>query len=60
MTRIHGLFLTFLAITLLVLAVGAVVLLARNCDRTVGDETDFPPFVVLGNAACGADALVGR
>ncbi len=44
---------------LMVLLVSAVPLLARQCDREVGDETDFPLFVAVGQAACGARTLVG-
>ena len=42
---------------LLTLAIG-VLLLASQCDRRVGDETDFPLFVAVGTAACGASVLV--
>lgn len=45
---------------LLALAIGSVVLLAPRCDRQVGDETDFPVFVWIGRAACGAGAVVGQ
>ncbi len=45
----------FLAgVVLLTLAAGSVAALSARCDRQVGDETDFPLFVALGEAACGA------
>jgi hypothetical protein len=43
---------------LLSLAIGSIFLLAPHCDRRVGDETDFPVFVAVGQTACGASALV--
>lgn len=42
----------------LALGIGSMFALAPHCDRAIGDETDFPLFVVTGEAVCGAGVLV--
>lgn len=44
---------------LLVAAGVLTVVLAQQCPRRVGDETDFPMFNLLRASACGTTTLFG-
>ena len=46
------------SVVLPVLAGVSVLLIAPRCDRPVGDETDFPLFVLVGKAVCGAGTVL--
>ena len=49
----------FIVAAILLVVFVSVFILAPRCHRQIGDPTDFPLFVLAGQAACGASTLLG-